>query len=128
MGDPRIEKSRLVLFIAVAALGLGMSNARAQDAVTTCPNNFKVLAEDDTTRVLHFTQKKGETCDMHSHPYVVVYVIKPGKINFVLPDGTRPKPPANPVKAGDIVQRGPVTHAHESADDDAEAITIEFKK
>jgi quercetin dioxygenase-like cupin family protein len=123
-----MKTSKLVLAIAAVTLGLATANVRAQDAVKVCPNNFKVLAEDDTTRVLHFTQNKGETCGMHSHPYVVVYVIKPGKINFVMADGTKPKPPANPVKAGDVVQRGPVTHAHESAEGDAEAITIEFKK
>jgi len=119
---------KLICGIVVVTLGLSITGASAQDAVKVCPKNFSVLAEDDTTRVLHFTQKKGETCGMHSHPYVVVYVIKPGKINFVMADGTKPKPPAKPVKAGDVVQRGPVTHAHESAEEDAETITIEFKK
>jgi quercetin dioxygenase-like cupin family protein len=128
MGDLRIANWPVVFSIVISALGIAVNNASAQDAVKTCPNNFKVLAEDATTRVLHFTQKKGEKCAMHSHPYVVVYVIKPGKIKFVLPDGTSPKPPVNPVKAGDIVQRGPVTHEHESAEEDSEAITIEFKK
>src|SRR3954452_13787091 len=123
-----IRSCKAVLPIVAVTLGLAAANVRAQDPVTVCPNNFKVLAEDETTRVLRFTQKKGETCGMHSHPYVVVYIIKPGKINFVMADGTKPKPPANPVKAGDVVQRGPVTHAHESAEDDAETITIEFKK
>ena len=111
-----------------ASLALVTLGVYAQDAVSVCPKNFKVIAEDETTRVLHFTQKKGETCGMHAHPYVVIYVIKPGKINFVMADGTRPKPPANPAKAGDVIQRGPVTHAHESAEEDSEAITIEYKK
>src|SRR4051812_15303059 len=109
------QNRTLLIPVLAATLGLTAFNVRAQDPVAVCPNNFKVLAEDDTTRVSHFTQKKGKTCAMHSHPYVVVYVIKPGRINFVMADGSRPKTPANPVKAGDVVQRGPVTHAHESA-------------
>ena len=120
---------KTLLICAVgASLGFAGMSVHAQDPVSVCPKNFKVIAEDETTRVLHFTQKRGETCGMHAHPYVVIYVIKPGKINFVMADGTRPKPPENPAKAGDVIQRGPVTHAHESAEEDSEAITIEYKK
>ena len=121
-----MKTSKAVLGITSVALGLAAVNVYAQDAVKVCPKNFKVLAEDDTTRVLHFTQKKGETCGMHSHPYIVAYVIKSGRITFVAPDGTKTKSPK--VEPGSAVQRGPTTHAHESVDDDAEAITIEFKK
>ena len=71
-----MKKSKVVLAIAVVTLGVSAANVRAQDPVSVCPNNFKVLAEDDTTRVLHFTQKKGETCGMHSHPYLVGYTLK----------------------------------------------------
>jgi hypothetical protein len=63
-----MKKSRGVLAIAAVTLGLAAATSYAQDAVKVCPNNFKILAEDDTARVLHFTQKKGEKCDMHSHP------------------------------------------------------------
>jgi quercetin dioxygenase-like cupin family protein len=121
-----MELSKVVLAIASVALGLAAVNAHAQDAVKVCPKNFKVLAEDDITRVLHFTQKKGETCGMHSHPYIVAYVIKSGRITFVAPDGTKTKSPK--IEPGSAVQRGPTTHAHESVEADAEAITIEYKK
>jgi len=126
MQGRRISSLNTILPIVVAALGMTATGVHAQDAVKVCPNNFKVLAEDDTTRVLHFTQKKGETCGMHSHPYIVAYVIKAGRITFVAPDGTKTKSPE--VKPGSAVQRGPTTHAHESVDADAEAITIEFKR
>jgi len=120
------KTQNVLLPLLFAGLALACSGVHAQDAVAVCPNNFKVLAEDDTTRVLHFTQKRGESCGMHSHPYIVAYVIKNGRITFVLPDGTRTKSPQ--AKPGSAVQRGPTTHAHESVDEDAEAITIEFKK
>ena len=122
----RSQRIKTLLPIVVAALGVTATGVQAQDAVKVCPNNFKVLAEDDTTRVLHFTQKKGETCGMHSHPYIVAYVIKAGRITFVAPDGTKTKSPR--AEPGSAVQRGPTTHAHESVDADVEAITIEFKK
>src|SRR5690349_21406890 len=84
-----MKKSKVALAITVVTLGVSAANVRAQDPVSVCPNNFKVLAEDDTTRVLHFTQKKGETCGMHSHPYIVAYVIKSGQLTYVMPDGTK---------------------------------------
>ena len=102
-------------------------SVHAQDPVSVCPKNFKVLAEDETTRVLHFSQKKGETCGMHSHPYLVGYTLKSGgTLNYVLPDGTKVQ--GNPAKAGNVLQRGPVTHSHEAPDQDVEAIVVELKK
>ena len=65
-----MKKSHGILAIAAVTLSLATASAHAQDAVTVCPNNFKVIAEDDTARVLHFTQKKGEKCGMHSHLYI----------------------------------------------------------
>ncbi len=117
---------KLVGTAVCMGIGLSALPSHAQDAVAVCPNNFKVLAEDDTTRVLHFTQKKGERCGMHSHPYIVAYVIKSGRITFVSPDGKKTQSPRT--EPGTAVQRGPTTHAHESVDEDAEAITVEFKR
>jgi quercetin dioxygenase-like cupin family protein len=126
MRNPRIKSCTVVMPIVTVTLGLAAANVRAQDPVTVCPNNFKVLAEDQTTRVLHFTQKKGETCGMHSHPYLVAYVIKAGQLTFVMPDGTKKQGPK--AKEGDVVQRAPTTHAHDAVSDDAEAIVIELKR
>ena len=115
-----------VLAIVAITLGLATASAYAQDAVTVCPKNFKVLAEDDTARVLHFTQKKGEKCGMHSHPHIAAYVIKSGQLTYVMPDGSKKQGPK--LKPGEALLRGPVTHAHEAAPHDAEAIVVEFKK
>jgi quercetin dioxygenase-like cupin family protein len=121
-----MKKSRWFLVIAAVTLGMAAASAYAQDAVKVCPNNFKVLAEDETARVLHFTQKKGEKCGMHSHPYIAAYVIKSGQLTYVMPDGTKKEGPK--LKAGEALLRGPVTHSHEAAPQDAEAIVVEFKK
>ena len=79
-----MSSKEIVLGIASLTLALTAFNVRAQDPVAVCPNNFKVLAEDDTTRVLHFSQRKGETCGMHSHPYLVGYTLKSGvTLNYI---------------------------------------------
>jgi quercetin dioxygenase-like cupin family protein len=107
-----MKKARIVLAIAAVTFGLAVASAYAQDPVTVCPKNFKVLAEDDTARVLHFTQKKGEKCGMHSHPYIAAYVIKSGQLTYVMPDGSKAR---SQLKKGEALLRGPVTHAHEAA-------------
>jgi quercetin dioxygenase-like cupin family protein len=121
-----IRSCKAVLPIVAVTLGLAAANVRAQDPVTVCPNNFKVLAEDETTRVLRFTQKKGETCGMHSHPYIVAYVIKSGQLTYIMPDGTKKQGPK--LKPGEVLQREPTTHSHDAAPEDAEAIVVEVKK
>jgi quercetin dioxygenase-like cupin family protein len=121
-----MKKSRGILAIAAVTLGLAAASVYAEDPVKVCPNNFKVLAEDDTARVLHFTQKKGEKCGMHSHPYIAAYIIKPGQLTYVMPDGSKKEGPK--LKAGEVLLRGATSHAHEAPAEDSEAIVVEFKK
>ena len=110
-----------------AALSLISASASAVDAVTACPNNFHVLAEDDKARVLHFTQKKGESCPMHTHPHVAVYVLKPGKpLTYKMPDGSTKQSPQ--LKKGDAFVRPATEHEHQAASADVEAIIVEFKQ
>ena len=121
-----MKKSRWALATFAVTFGLAAASAYSQDAVKVCPNNFKILAEDDTARVLHFTQKKGEKCGMHSHPYIAGYVIKAGQLTYVMPDGSKKQGPK--LNAGEALLRGPVTHSHEPAPNDTEAIVVELKK
>ncbi len=113
-------------------LSLGLSivslSASAVDAVTACPKNFKVLAEDDKARILLFTQKKGESCGMHSHPHIAVYATRPTgqPLEYKMADGTVKAGPK--LKAGDAFLRGPTEHEHLAAKGDVEAIIVEFKK
>ncbi len=119
-----MQMNKALLF---AALSLASVSASAVDAVTACPKNFHVLSEDDKARVLHFTQKKGESCPMHSHPHVAVYVLKVGKpLSYKLPDGSVKESP--PLKKGDALLRPATEHEHLPAKGDVEAIIVEFKK
>jgi hypothetical protein len=114
----------LLLFV----LSLVTLSASAVDAVTACPKNFKVLAEDEKARILLFTQKKGESCSMHSHPHIAVYVSKnnPLPLEYKLPDGSTKLGPK--LKAGDAFLRGPTEHEHLAAKGNVEAIIVEFKQ
>lgn len=119
---------RLPQGLLLVALSVVSLSASAVDAVTACPKNFKVLAEDDKARILLFTQKKGESCPVHSHPHIAVYATKPGSqpLEYKLPDGTIKAGPK--LKAGDAFLRGPTEHEHLKAKGDVEAIIVEFKQ
>ena len=108
----------------LAALLLLLSASFAQDVMQFHPRQLKVLAEDDSVRVLRFAPKKGETTPMHSHPKTVVYVVKGGKIRLTLPDGTSS---VVELKTGETQLRAPVTHSDEALDD-MEVILVEMKK
>jgi quercetin dioxygenase-like cupin family protein len=121
------QKMRMNKALLFAALSLISVSASAVDAVTACPKNFHVLAEDDKARVLHFTQKKGETCPMHSHPHIAVYVTKPGApLVYKMADGSVKEGPK--LKAGDAFVRPATEHEHLASKGDVEAIIVEFKK
>lgn len=114
-------------FLFLSALCLVSLSASAVDAVTACPKNFKVLAEDDKARILLFTQKKGESCSMHSHPHIAAYVTKSNTqpLEYKMPDGSIKQGPK--LKAGDAFLRGPTEHEHLATKGYAEAIIVEFK-
>ena len=122
-----MKKSKLVLAITAVMFGMAAANANAQDAVKVCPNNFKCWPRTTQRGYCTFRKKKSETCGMHSHPYLVGYTLKSGgTLNYILPDGTKVQ--GNPAKAGNVLQRGPVTHSHEAPYHDVEAIVVELKK
>jgi quercetin dioxygenase-like cupin family protein len=75
-------------------------------------------------RVIRATFKKGDKIPMHSHPDIVVYVVKGGKVKFTNSDG---KVSESDNKAGDAFFRPAVSHSHEHIED-SEAIVIELKK
>ena len=117
----------MIKTLLFAAISLVSMSASAVDAVTACPKNFKVIAEDDTARILHFTQKKGETCAMHTHPHIASYVIKSdAPLTFKMPDGSVKDAPN--LKAGDAFLRPATEHEHLAAKGDVEAIVTEYKK
>jgi beta-alanine degradation protein BauB len=111
-------------FVLMGGVGLLFSvQLLGQDAMQYGVKHLKVLAEDDKVRVLEYSPKKGDRTPMHSHPSMVVYVMKGGRVKFTLPDGSTK---VSELKTGETILRAPVTHADEALDD-LDAILVELK-
>ena len=109
------------LFVAASVFG---TQAIAVDFVEAAPKQTKVLVDNEKVRVIHATFKKGDKVPAHSHPDIVVYILKRGKVKFTNADG---KVIESDSKAGEAFFRPPVTHSHEHLED-SEAIIVELKK
>jgi quercetin dioxygenase-like cupin family protein len=108
----------------ILAAGLFSIQALAIDFVEAAPKQTKVLVDNEKVRVIRATFKKGDKIPMHSHPDIVVYIVKRGKVKFTNADG---KVTESDTKAGEVLFRPAVTHSHEHLDG-GEAIVIELKK
>ncbi len=109
------------LFVAASVLG---THAIAVDFVEAAPRQTKVLVDNEKVRVIHATFKKGDKVPAHSHPEIVVYILKEGKVKFTNADG---KIVESDPKAGEAFFRPATTHSHEHLED-SEAIIVELKK
>ena len=92
--------SRRDALMLLAALGLGSSAARAQDATKTEPRSYKVLFENDKVRVLEYVSRPGiGVCGTgrHSHPDHVTVTLTPAKVKLTTADG---KVQVNSIPAG----------------------------
>jgi quercetin dioxygenase-like cupin family protein len=120
-----MKMSAIAKGIAITfAAGFFASQALGMDFVEAAPKQTKVLVDNEKVRVIHVTLKKGDKIPMHTHPDIVVYTIKGGKVKFTNADG---KVIETNNKAGDVAFRPAVTHSHEHPDG-GEAIVIELKK
>ncbi len=52
------------------------------------PDVYKVLLENDDVKVLEVTFAPGQGDNMHDHGVITFYVVKGGKLQATLPDGT----------------------------------------
>jgi quercetin dioxygenase-like cupin family protein len=116
-----VPAARIFLILAV---GLFATQSIAMDFVEAAPNQTKVLVDNEKVRIIRATFKKGDKITMHSHPDIVVYIVKRGKVKFTNADG---KVTESDTKAGEVLFRPAVTHSHEHLDA-GEAIVIELKK
>jgi gluconolactonase len=95
------------------------------DPVAVYPENYRVLLENSSVRVLDFVLRKGSREDLHSHPKAIQYVLSAYRIRFAYPDGTSE---VREAKAGDVYSGEALTHASENiGDSDAHGLLIEFK-
>lgn len=95
------------------------------DPVEVSPENYKVLLENDSVRVLEMVLPAGKKDETHSHPSETVYFLSGGKAKIHLPDG-------NVVEAdipdGHVMWNEAWTHQVENAGGtDIRAIIVESK-
>jgi hypothetical protein len=109
---------------AIVMTVLFSSGVYAVDFLEAAPKQTKVLLENDKVRVIEVHFKKGDKVPMHSHPDVVLYVIKGGKTRFTDASG---KTTESESKNGTATFRAATTHSHEHLAD-VRAIVIELKK
>jgi quercetin dioxygenase-like cupin family protein len=123
-GKMRSTKSMAMSTILLLATSVFATHALAIDFVEAAPKQTKVLIDNDKVRVIHVTNAKGDKIPMHTHPDLIVYVLKGGRIKFTNADG---KVIETSTKTGEATFRPAVTHSHEHLDA-GEAIVIELKK
>jgi quercetin dioxygenase-like cupin family protein len=58
------------------------------DIVKISPDVHQVLFENDAIRVLEVTVKPGAKVPMHTNPTNVNYIVKPGTLRLINPDGS----------------------------------------
>lgn len=100
--------SSLLVVIVIAAFLMVHSTGivSAQDDLRINADSVHLKFENDRVRVLESILQPSGKEKMHSHPSMVVYVIKGGKIRNHSADG---KITETKLKAGDVTYRDPVT-------------------
>jgi quercetin dioxygenase-like cupin family protein len=103
----------------------GLPKFMQNDSVTIAPHIHKVVFEDDNTRVLEVSVKPNDKAEMHAHPKNIVYVIKPGTLEFTNQQGESKQ--VN-LTEGQVISSNETTHAVKNiGDSEVFAVQIEFK-
>ncbi|HUP29858.1 MAG TPA: hypothetical protein VM122_06770 [Usitatibacter sp.] len=120
--------TRRDLLLLFAALGAGMGEAAAQDAVKMAPRNYRVAFENDKVRVLEYYSRPGVgLCGQgrHYHPAHLTMALTDAKARITLPDG---KVIVAEDKAGDMHWAPAGTHVVENIGrSDVRAYIVEAK-
>ena len=125
----RPARRRFLAAGTVAAFGgLSLSELRAQDASRVNRAAFRVVFENDRTRVLEFVSRPGTpVCGVgkHSHPAHLTIALSPAKVRVTLPDNKTIE--ATNV-LGDVFWSEAETHAVENIGGaNVRALIVEFK-
>jgi quercetin dioxygenase-like cupin family protein len=80
--------TRWSLAVPLVLAGLAASPAVAQDAAKVASENYSLLLDNDSVRVLDVRVAAGAKVPLHSHPDHVAYVLAGGKLKLTHPDGT----------------------------------------
>ena len=81
------------------------------DPTQSSPNNYKLLFEDDTHRVLEMSLGAGSRDNEHSHTSEVVYFISGGSVRIQMPGGESMEAD---IPDGHVMAHEPWTHQVEN--------------
>jgi len=105
---------------------MSASNKTVPDAVTTDPDKYKVIFENDRVRVFDYADKPGDKTKLHRHPDSVVYMLGSFKRKFTLGDG---RSAVREVKAGEIAWNDEQLHIGENVGDtNTHVLIVELKE
>lgn len=111
---------------ASAALLCLATTAHAQDPAKVAPENYRQIFDNERTRVLEVTYKKGAESAMHSHPDHIAYVTSGGTLEFTMADGTKRVVTA---KAGETIFAPAQAHSVKNiGKTTVRAVATEFKE
>ena len=95
------------------------------DPTEAASDVYKLILENDRTRVFDVRFKPGQKAEMHSHPDHIIYVISDYTLNLILPDGTQQE---IPLKAGQAFWMKAGPHAAVNiGKTEGHALVVEFK-
>ncbi len=121
------ETSRMLRALIVGGLLLSSHvPLRADDAVKTDPDKYKVVLENERVRVLEYRDKPGQKTKMHTHPDFVLQAMAPFKRKLTLSNG---KTMTREFKAGEIVWMNAQSHLGENiGETDTHVLITELKE
>lgn len=81
--------SRLLLFVALGGIAGACAHVAppAPDPVTTDPDKYAVVLENDCVRVLRYHDKPGDQTRLHRHTRFVMFPLAPFRRQLTFPDG-----------------------------------------
>lgn len=112
--------------LAFAWVATGSLILHAQDPALTNPAHYKVIFENDRTRVLDYKDHPGEKTTQHRHPDSVLYALSDFKRKLTFPDGSSV---TKEFKVGDVMFIPAQTHVGENVGTtDTHVLLVEFKE
>ncbi len=101
-------------------------SAAARDPISTDPDKYKVIFENDRVRVLEYRDKPGQKTAPHFHPDYVLYALTSFRRSLTFP--TEGKSGTRDVQAGDVLWGKAQVHIGENVGTtETHVIMVELK-
>lgn len=124
----RSDRVRWACLAGVCALALAAAPALAQDPVKVAGEQYKVISENDSIRVLDATLAPGAKAAMHSHPDLEVVVLEGGAVKWTFPDGKSRLAGPEMTRGAVLFMKGEAHSAENLGKTTVHVVLIEFKK